>query len=282
MLDGGKLEYNDLWDDLAITTGSGDTIPMYDIMTMGDVNKDNRDDIVYIPFDSKSIVIRYVEDDGSMATETINLDSVSYPTLCLPNVDNDSAVVRYTGHELLFTDPIIVAVLASPPYWSGINENGLGGTCFGYVEGHATGTESSQGFSTSLSIGTSFSLPFNLGDASLKNTVESSMNWGTSTTHEITESWGYSTSVGTDKVIFTSIPFDVYHYEILSSPVSSQTGQTLTVNVPRAPGKYHQSVEYYNAHNGDGYDIGAGVLVHTKGNPKSYLDKSERDQLKSR
>lgn len=159
-------------------------------------------------------------------------------------------------------------------------EEGGGGTGFGSISGHSTEESESYSFSTGLSFGASISAPFGIAEAELKTTVEQSMNWGTSSTHKITETWGYSVGIGEDKVIFTSIPFDVYYYRVISSPQSADIGETVTVNVPRAPGEYNQSTDYFNEHT-TGTKIDSSVLIHTLGEPFSYADQTQRDTLES-
>lgn len=285
----GVLGYNAIWGNEALDIGPDYDTQNYvlaDTIHIGDVNGDKKGDVVYITYDNDQIYIYTVKSDGTLDLKTdFGIGKTSnVDTVCLPNVDKDSAVVEFKGHELLFTDPRIIAVLASPPCFSGINDSGAnGGTSFGYIEGHGTEKTISHGFSVGASIGTSFTAPFGLGEAEAKVTVEQSFNWGTATTHEITENWGYSTAIGEDKVVFTAIPFDVYYYKILSSPDSSQIGSTITVNVPRKPGKYHQETSYYNNHvYGNAIKIDSSIMQHTIGNPFSYANEAEKESLRTK
>ncbi len=249
---------------------------------MGDVTGDRKADVVYLTRDDDQIYIFSVKSDGELGLhEDLFVDpEPTRGTVCLPNVDDDSAVLLFQEQELLFTDPVVVAVLASPPYFGSINQDGKGGTGFGSIEGHAQEEGSSHGFSTGFSFGASFNAPFGLAEAELKTTVENSFDWGTATTHEVTETWGYTTGVGEDKVIFTAIPFDVYYYEVLSSPEADQIGETVTINVPRQPGNFHQTVGYFNSHT-TGITIDDTVLTHSLGSPFSYDDRTGRDELES-
>lgn len=280
-LTNGKLTYP-FENEALVDSSNTDKFPAADILSIGDVTGDKKADVVYITEDNEQIRIRYVKENGDLGLKIIYIDpDPSRPTLCLPNVDNDSAILKYKEHELLFTDPIIVATVASPPYWEGINEDGEGSTGFGSIEGHSSETSESQGFSVGFSVGCEFESPFGSSGISVKASVEKSFTWGVATTHEVTETWGYNTGVGEDKVIFTSIPFDVYYYEVLSSPLEDQIGQTITINVPRSPGKYHVERTFYNSNNGTGFDIGNSILVHTPGDPLSYSNESDRDELKA-
>jgi len=285
----GELDYHDLWGNEALTTGlpgegtRGDA-PSIDILSVGDVTGDKKADVVFYTTSGDKIRVVSVQSAGTLGFNDISVGSgPSRPTLCLPNVDNDSAVLEYLEHEVLFTDPVLIAVIASPPYWAGINgtsQGYVGSTSFGYISGQSSEQNESHGFSVGFSVGSSFQSPFGLAEAEIKTTVENSFNWGVATTHEVTESWGYSTNLGEDKVVFTAIPFDVYYYQILSSPDASQIGENISINIPRAPEKYNQSISYFNAHNGDGYDISSDVVTHTPGDPFSYHSKTERDILK--
>ncbi|MBI9103084.1 MAG: hypothetical protein JEY99_11775 [Spirochaetales bacterium] len=283
---GGSLDQDELWGNEALTNNlpgemSRDNPPEIDLISIGDVTGDMKEDVVFITDDIIRVV--YVEGDGTLGYYDISVGSTpSRPTLCLPNVDDDSAVVEYLGNELLFTDPIIVAVLASPPYWAGINgssEGYVGHTGFGYIQGSSNESSESHGFSVGFSVGAGFSAPFGLGKVEMKTSVENSFTWGVATTSEITETWGYTTTLGEDKVIFTSVPFDVYYYKILSSPDETQIGETVTINVPRNPGQYHQELSYYNSHNGDGYDLEDSELKHSIGVPFSYHNEDDKDEF---
>jgi len=55
-------------------------------------------------------------------------------------------------------------------------------------------------------------------------------------------------------------------------------GGVLTVSVPRKPGTYHQSVAFYNEHNGDNADV---TLPHTLGQPFSYTNQAGMQAIKS-
>jgi hypothetical protein len=283
VVNNGSIEYHSLWGNEALEMGNAYTTENFvcmDTIHVGDVNGDRKEDVVYVTNDADQVYIYTVKTDGTLELDdswTIGTGP-SRITLCLPNIDDDSAILDYTGHELLFTDPIVIAVLASPPYFSGINSGGTGGTSFGYIEGHGTEETSSHGFSTGVSVGAEFDLPFGLGGAEVKTSVSQSMNWGTASTHEVTETWGYTTSVGENKVVFTSIPFDVYYYTILSSPVSSQIGETVSINVPRTPGRYHQETGYYNSHRfGDAIAIDSTIMEHTKGKPFTYANETDKE-----
>jgi hypothetical protein len=266
--------------DVSATTGGSYCNPD----AMGDVTGDKRQDVLYIT----SAGLHVVSWTGGSIT-TKNLGAIGgAPTLCLPNVDSDSYVLEFIGHDLRFTDPIVHAVIASPPYFEGAN-NGNGSTTFGQTRSSGQTVTDKGGFKVGLSLGvqTKISALFiQISSATVKATVENSFTWGSSHSKEITETWAYSTGVGEDKVVFTAIPFDSYYYTVISAPEGEAIGggndlapgDTMVVSVPRKPGTYNTTVAAYNANNGDGYDI---TLKHTLGTPFSYYTHAEISALKT-
>ncbi|MDR0597866.1 MAG: VCBS repeat-containing protein [Treponema sp.] len=251
-------------------------------IVMGDVTGDRKDDVV--SFSDTDISIYYYSNGSyrifrkSTSTGTA---LISYPTGCLPNVDDDSFILRDTGdREFLFTDPQVIAVLASPPYHDGINDNGAGGTSFGYSTSSGSGSSNSASFSVGISVGFEFRAPFNIASAEFETSIKQNTSWTQSSSVELSESWGWSTPVAQDLVIFTAVPFDVYYYEVISSPPGedAKPGDMLTVNVPRKPHQYHVPLPNYNA----GVPAQDRIsLNHTLGAPWSYYTPSDRDQQKS-
>jgi hypothetical protein len=244
---------------------------------IGDVTGDQKDDVVF--FHGNGIQIYYYS--GGQYQRFIQSLSGYYETGCLPNVDDDSLILRDTGRrELLFTDPHVIAVLASPPYYSGINGDGDGGTSFGYSKSSGTSSSNSFGFSVGVSAGYESDAFFGLFGAEFETTVTTNCSWAQSSSVEISESWGWNNPIAQDLVVFTAIPFDVYYYEVLRAPADGdvKAGDPLTVNVPRKPKPYHTPLPTYNAGVPEEHRI---EVNHTLGVPSSYYTPADRDQQKS-
>ncbi len=97
--------------------------------------------------------------DGSQPVKT---DVNSSYTLCLANTDDDTSYMTYTGkHYYTYSDPQVLAVLASPPYFSDLlDRDDLSGN---YAESSTTyssmkGTENGTSSSSTISVGVFFSL----------------------------------------------------------------------------------------------------------------------------
>jgi hypothetical protein len=265
-LDGGHLFNLEYWD-------------RYDVV-IGDITGDRKDDVVRFAGHGNLEIFYY--DSGAYKMVRKNISGKSYyETGCLPNVDDDSFILRDTGQrELLFTDPQVIAVLASPPYYEGINEDGDGGTSFGYSKGSGEGSSDTFGFSVGVSVGTQWSAPFGIASAEFELSVTSSFSWAQSESVEISESWGWNDPIAQDLVVFTAIPFDVYYYEVLKSPPGeeAQPGDMMTINVPRKPQPYHMSLPDYNARVTEEHRV---TVNHTLGVPGSYFTPEGRDQQKN-
>jgi hypothetical protein len=267
-------------------TGTGalfdpaDYFDRYDTV-MGDVTGDGKDDVVMF-YGWATIQIYYYDGGYKRFNKQINSTVTSHnETGCLPNVDNDSFILQDTGQrELLFTNPQVIAVLASPPYYAGINEDGDGGTSFGYSKSSSSSDTHSGGFSVGVSVGYEFKVPLIGTGTEFEASMKNSFSWAQSTSKEISETWGWNTPIGEDLVIFTAIPFDVYYYKVLRSPdgEEAQPGDILTVNVPRKSRTYHYELSYYNAHVPEAYRV---TVNHTLGDPSSYYNSADRATLKS-
>ncbi len=200
------------------------------------------------------------------------------PVLVTPNTDGDSAMVRYDGeYELLFTDPQLVTVIASPPWQAGVGQNvDDTSATFGETKDSSVVETRSLGFSVGYSVGFEYESDLFQTGVSAKQTFEAAFDVYASQSRTVGTSVSYSTAPGADKVIFTTVPFDVYYYTIVSSPRASEVGKKLTLNLPRKPQMMGTSIEFYNAHNGGGLDVDPRILKHTPGDVWSYPTADEK------
>ena len=246
----------------------------------GDADNPRKDEIVYLW--GGKLWIGGQDALGNYAHQTpLSGASNSYSTLCLANVDDDTPIIEYTGeHELMFSDPTVVAVLACPPYHSGIGQNVSDcGTSFGLSTAQGVEETESTGFAVGFSIGYEYEDPFGMSSVSFKVTVEEAMDWISSSSTEIEKYIAYHGGPDEDKVIFTAVPFDVYHYTVISSPDPAEIGAPMTINVPRDMQTLSVSRTFFNNHNGDCPDIDDEVLSHTIGEVASYPTAADKNAL---
>jgi hypothetical protein len=220
---------------------------------------------------------------------TASKDHVWFETcMAVGHFYDNSPRVQYVGHELQFSEPIVIAALASPPYYTDI---AAVDASYSYTDWVTTfGTKTTQSSSNSAKVGFSIGASVELEQeasifgiklatfrASASFEVSTNCQWTTS--HSISKSITYTCNGGEDRVIFTAVPIDVYSYKILASPESNDVGRVMTINIPRDYATYTVTREYFNAHNGELADIGATVFPHTLGQVKTYPTAAAKDSL---
>ena len=108
---------------------------------------------------------------------------------CLPNMDDDTIVLRYTGeHYYTYADPEVLAVLASPPYFADLANDDDDSqmieskTSYGTSKGSGGGSTYSNSFSVGVytSWEHSFSiLGVELAHAEAESSINNTFTWGT-------------------------------------------------------------------------------------------------------
>ena len=247
-------------------------------LAASDVDGDHRDDLVYTTYSQGSAGVNVWSrpNGGTPASRIIHNRSNSWrqPRICLANLDEDSAMVEYTGKcELLFSDIEVLAVLACPPYHAGIGQAGEStGTTIGRRESHQVVSEKSLAVSVGFSVGVkadAMFLPLS-AESHVKASIGSRLRSGSLTGKSISVAW--SSGPDEDKVVFTAFPFDVYHYRVVDpgSDPDLEKGGLVTVSIPRSPQVQSVSRKFFNENNGDYPDIDGAVLGHTIGDVSSY------------
>ncbi|UCH29020.1 MAG: hypothetical protein JSV06_12210, partial [Myxococcales bacterium] len=261
-----------------VPVGFGSLMPR---MASADMDGDGRDDLIYEW--NRVIYIRGL-DSLDVWSEKMRWPGSTTPRdsviLAPGNIDHDSAMVRYDGdYELLFTNPTIVATMASPPYRSGIgqSEDDTVST-FGKVSGTTVEEETAIGFSTGMSVG--YEADFGIfGGAEMSLSIEQSLDFTSTQSKTIEKYNSYTSGPGEDKVVFSTVPFDVYYYTIVSSPAEEDVGRTVTINIPREIQTLASSTVFYNEHNGEGVDVDETVFAHQTGDVWSYPSADDKNQI---
>lgn len=227
--------------------------------------------------------------DGSQPVKT---DVNSSYTLCLANTDDDTSYMTYTGkHYYTYSDPQVLAVLASPPYFSDLlNRDDLSGN---YAESSTTyssmkGTENGTSSSSTISVGAyvSFEQEFSvfgvkIGSVEAEAAFTSGFTYETEHTSSLEQSITYETTSGEDRVAFYSIPMEIYEYtSYISDGTGKYTKVTSTVSIPHEASiglidlsDYENIAEDYSVLP----SISGSVLTHTIGDPSSYPSAPSAD-----
>jgi hypothetical protein len=205
------------------------------------------------------------------------------PLLVPVNVDTDSTVLAYDGasYRYAFSEPIVIAALAAPPYQAGIAQNyGACSTAFGNTTSSGSESERTVSLSAGVSVGADFDFDLVQGGFELeeKLTVEASRI--TSHAYQLDRTILFQSGWNEDLVVFTTVPMDIYTYTVLAHEDPSLVGQQIEIRLPRDPILLQADRAYYNEHLlDDGMRIDASVFQHTLGDLASYPTRAQKNGL---
>jgi len=207
---------------------------------------------------------------------------------CLTAVDwDDDAILAMPDPEkdpeYYFSDPYVVAVMQSAPYFEELSADydfypANGSTSIEKEKGQSNGV--SQGFEVSaaailgVKVEQSVGLIVNItvAEQEFKNSI--GLNLTTEYAHDWEKSYStaYSGSVGTDMVVLTMTPYVRYHYKTWDG----KNWGEMTLDMPKTPRTTMVSVETYDrVAEASGWDVIRGnVLTSTPGDPYSYNTSS--------
>ncbi len=140
-----------------------------------------------------------------------------YGTLiAMPDTDNDSIYLKYNRHKFFWSDPVIVAALASPPYFGALpSENYTNSqTTYGKTISSSTGQSNSFTVGAGAYVSTEIkggaldcSGVFEYeGEAMRHSTLENEKNI------EVSYTQSFATSGGEDTVVLSTVGYDAYEY----------------------------------------------------------------------
>jgi hypothetical protein len=203
----------------------------------------------------------------------------SYPILVPVDFDGDSVTLERTDltHNLVFTQPIVIAAMAAPPC-----ENGIGQNTSACVSTYGTATSSEEGqeqdSSQSVSVTAGVHIDGGLvGDLTAKATVTATASSSIGSSYTLTRQVTYSSGSMEDSVVFATVPYDQYHYTVLSG---RNAGTPLTVSIPRAPVVLIAERSFYNSTVVPGsLTIDDKVFRHTIGDISTYPTLADEGAL---
>ena len=252
------------------------TLPDQTNVAAADINYDNQDELIALSWDCSRVDVYSLASAGATLSDTsIPVAAGQSPALCVADVEGESLTLEYLSKTVQYSNPQIIAVLASAPYYTDAASNPAFGnamTSFGTTT--TTGQSSSNSFtvSASFTLGVEAEAPLE-GDAaktSDKVTIGDSFTSAFESEEDMSYSHEYQTMAGQDAVVFSCVPFDVYTYAVLSAPNSAAVGKTMTIDFPRQPEIIQMERTAFNALPGNTLAVGSAVLSHTIGDPQSY------------
>lgn len=195
----------------------------------------------------------------------------AYTSLCAPDIDSDSTIARIKDVSLTYTEPEVLALLESTPYFSEVDEGDIGNseTSYGKENGEGTSVSTAEGLTTNIVAGFEWSVDdicagFVCG-AGFETSVEQGYTWETATSTTKKFSLNYSNDTGENQVIVYRRPVTTYRYEIKGTKdtmVLARQGTLLTSMLP--VDEYNEAAQSYELE-----EIADGTLG-TPGNPFSY------------
>lgn len=202
------------------------------------------------------------------------------------NVDMDGPALVYGQgtHELVFTEPVIVAALAAAPCGDRIGQNlEACSTSFGTGESGSVDASLTVSVKAGVHAGvkTGASVPF-VGEvgAEFKQSVTVTASLSAGLAYTVEKSQVFTAGPLEDAVVFTTIPYDRYTYEIVSHPDPELVGGVVEVSLPREPVILKVERSFYNDNVvGGNVSIGENVFDHTVGDVWTYPSASRKDAL---
>jgi hypothetical protein len=284
--------------DGEIIYGGGDGTTYFEshnvAMATSDVTQDGREDVIYYNQSQDDIRVWGVDAIDGWG-EIVRLDTPYngggtpiWPVIVPPNVDDDSVAVSFNGgtHQLVFTEPVVIAALAAAPCnpdWG--QDEGACTTSFGYAESSSVSLENAHTITAGVTVGFSqeFSvLGVQVGGVELLANVKTSATLTQGSSYSLTKRVVHTTGPIEDSVLFTTIPMDQYTYTIVSHPNPELIGGEVVVSMPREPIQALVTRDLYNSSVlEDSVKIGDNVFAHVAGDPRSYPTRGERDALLS-
>lgn len=205
-------------------------------------------------------------------------------SICVANTDDDTTFLNYSRKYFTYSDPEILAVLASPPYFKDLmDRDDLSGrynestTSYSKSEGGSDGVTASATISIGPYVSFEQSIEvFGVEVAKIEAEVayKASFTYDYEYTKSLEQTVTYTAIAGEDMVAFYSIPLEIFEFQ--ASVPDGKGGyktQLMNINVPHEASVKLIPLEDYEAIAAD-YDvlpqISGNVLTHTIGDPATY------------
>ncbi len=236
----------------------------------------------------------YKTDSGMQAWRKEN--QAFSTSFCKLNTDEDTSLLRYTGvHYVTYSDPKVLAVLASPPYFADLDNDELSGSYMDSQTSYRSSTGSGAGEVAShtlkagayVSFQHDFTVPVTgtkVGSIETELSYTANLTWESAKSSMLEQSISYSTAAGSDAVAFYSIPMETYVYESFVPIIDEDTGltegydiQLMSRNIPHTAAVRVLPLATYERIAADYAElpqISGNILTHTVGVPSTYPSSS--------
>lgn len=210
--------------------------------------------------------------------------------------EGDVQTLQFLNHRMEFSEPLILAAVAAPPckFDAGQNTDSCTSS-WGTAE--VSGTEAEKEITVKAGIAGGYEWEAQSGGGigvvgsikvmgiAAKLTLSEELGFHDSESYEVTRSVSFETGPMENSVVFASIPYDFYTYEVIASNYVTtddpgEVRELQRLGLPRNPIIRMAEVGYYNAHTTDtAVKIDAAIFQHAVGRLDSYPTPFERDEI---
>lgn len=204
----------------------------------------------------------------------------------MPDTDDDSVYLKFVRHKFFWADPVIVAALASPPYFDSLPDDNYvnGQTTYGKTNTSSTGETASFTVSAGAYVSTEIKAGGGGTAGVFESEVETMKRDGFSTDREteISFTQSFSASGGEDTVVLSTVGYDAYEYtayypgadgKLMKSPYVVYVPHGGASACKMASLTYEDYLDIIPDTNEAMPDL-KDVFSHTVGKPETYPDKS--------
>ncbi len=208
----------------------------------------------------------------------------TYPKpILIPFSLEGKILLKYTGyHNQSKSQPYVIAVMAAPPTIKGITQNyGGSGTLFGTAVSRTTSETTGYTISTGVTLSFEAEDIFKIVNVHASTTISRELTKTHTVEQTIQECRDFQGDYTYDYVIFETVTYDNYYYEVIAHPIKSYIGQKIAISIPNKPVVYKWTVDYFNSHNGNNPDIGNETFNHTVGEVWTYPTADDVSKLEA-
>ena len=219
----------------------------------------------------------YSAEEGVICHGTVHNNKYgTYISLALPDIQDDSVLLKFKKAYTVYTNPEVYAILQASPYFMDLNDTheyiGNGGTSYGIST--TNGVSNGGGFHQSVGVYHSAEVQaFAGGEYEVELSTDFSYEYAMS--HEVEHAVSYNAQGGSgDMVVVYAVPYVYYWYDMYN-PITKEWGATI-MPVPLTPTTSVISVDQYDeiATHTAGLDLIRGEVLHsTPGAPETYQNQ---------
>lgn len=236
-------------------------------------------------------IMAYTEStDSGITSNTTSKKVCNSTSFAFVNTDHDTSYLKYTGdHYYTYSNPEILAVLASAPYFSDLlDRDDLSGNYAESTTSYGTTKGSGDGVTANASLFAGAYASFEheikvfgitIATIEASETITASFTYEFEKTSTLEQSIEYATSVGSDAVVLYSIPMVVYVYEAYTPDGNGgYDQQVMTITSPHTAVTQVMELDSYEKIAKDYAElpqISGNILTHTLGDPTTYPTDSK-------